>query len=93
MTRWTLWRSGSIGKKVSWVLDADIRDFFGQLDHEWLMRFLEHRIADRRVLRLIQKWLAAGVIEDGIWSQTTSRDGAGSIGIATARERLPALRL
>ena len=53
-------------RKVSWVLDADIRDFFGQLDHEWLMRFLEHRIADRRVLRLIQKWLAAGVIEDGI---------------------------
>jgi RNA-directed DNA polymerase len=57
-------------KKVSWVLDADIRDFFGQLDHEWLMKFLEHRIADRRVLRLIQKWLAAGVIEDGIRSQT-----------------------
>jgi group II intron reverse transcriptase/maturase len=57
-------------KKVSWVLDADIRDFFGQLDHDWLLRFLKHRIADRRVLRLIQKWLAAGVIEDGIWSQT-----------------------
>ncbi|MDQ6775935.1 MAG: group II intron reverse transcriptase/maturase [Actinomycetota bacterium] len=57
-------------RKVGWVLDADIRDFFGQLDHEWLMRFLEHRIADRRVLRLIQKWLAAGVIEDGIWSGT-----------------------
>jgi RNA-directed DNA polymerase len=57
-------------RKVSWVLDADIRDFFGQLDHEWLMKFLEHRIADRRVLRLIQKWLVAGVIEDGIWSQT-----------------------
>jgi group II intron reverse transcriptase/maturase len=57
-------------KKVSWVLDADIRDFFGQLDHEWLMRFLEHRIADQRVLRLIQKWLAAGVIENGNWSQT-----------------------
>jgi RNA-directed DNA polymerase len=56
-------------RKVSWVLDADIRDFFGQLDHDWLMRFLEHRIADRRVLRLIQKWLAAGVIEDGKWSQ------------------------
>jgi group II intron reverse transcriptase/maturase len=57
-------------RKVSWVLDADIRDFFGQIDHDWLMKFLEHRIADRRVLRLIQKWLAAGVIEDGIWSQT-----------------------
>jgi RNA-directed DNA polymerase len=55
-------------KKVNWVLDADIRDFFGQLDHAWLRRFLEHRIADRRVLRLIDKWLAAGVVEDGQWS-------------------------
>ena len=57
-------------KKVNWVLDADIRDFFDSLDHGWLMKFLEHRIADRRVLRLIQKWLAAGVIEDGAWSET-----------------------
>jgi RNA-directed DNA polymerase len=57
-------------KRVSWVLDADIRDFFGQLDHDWLERFLEHRIADRRVLRLIQKWLAAGIIENGEWSKT-----------------------
>jgi group II intron reverse transcriptase/maturase len=56
-------------KRVNWVLDADIRDFFGQLDHVWLRKFLEHRIADRRVLRLIDKWLAAGVIEDGEWSQ------------------------
>ena len=54
--------------KVNWVLDADIRDFFGQLDRAWLGRFLQHRIADRRILRLIQKWLAAGVIEDGEWS-------------------------
>ncbi len=52
-------------RKVNWVLDADIRDFFGQLDHAWLRKFLEHRIADERVLRLIGKWLAAGVIEDG----------------------------
>ena len=57
-------------KKVNWVLDADIRDFFTNLDHGWLGRFLEHRIADRRVLRLIEKWLAAGVIEDGNWSET-----------------------
>src|SRR5262249_36144728 len=55
-------------KKVNWVLDADIRDFFTSLDHGWLARFLEHRIADRRILRLIQKWLSAGVIEDGNWS-------------------------
>jgi len=55
-------------KKVNWVLDADIRDFFNQLDHSWLRKFLEHRIADKRVLRLIGKWLAAGVIEDGEWT-------------------------
>ena len=57
-------------KKVNWVLDADIRDFFTNLDHGWLGKFLEHRIADRRVLRLIEKWLAAGVIEAGEWSET-----------------------
>jgi RNA-directed DNA polymerase len=52
-------------KRVNWVLDADIRDFFGTLDHEWLVRFLEHRVADRRVVRLIQRWLRAGVLEEG----------------------------
>ena len=56
-------------KRVNWVLDADVRDFFNQLDHSWLERFLEHRIADKRVLRLIRKWLSAGVIEDGQWSE------------------------
>jgi RNA-directed DNA polymerase len=55
-------------KRVNWVLDLDFRDYFSSLDHQWLVRFLEHRIADRRVLRLIQKWLAAGVIEDGSWT-------------------------
>jgi group II intron reverse transcriptase/maturase len=58
-------------KNVSWVLDADIREFFTSLDHRWLARFLEHRIADQRILRLIQKWLNAGVIENGARSQTT----------------------
>jgi group II intron reverse transcriptase/maturase len=57
-------------KRVNWVLDADIRDFFGQLDRVWLRKFLEHRIADKRVLRLVDKWLAAGVVEDGEWSAT-----------------------
>jgi RNA-directed DNA polymerase len=57
-------------RKVNWVLDADIRDFFGQLDRGWLMKFLRHRIADERVLRLIGKWLAAGVIEDGEWAES-----------------------
>jgi len=57
-------------RRVNWILDADIRDYFSKLDHSWLGRFLEHRIADKRVLRLIQKWLGAGVIEDGDWSET-----------------------
>lgn len=52
-------------RKVNWVLDADIRAFFDTLSHEWLVKFVEHRIADRRVVRLIQKWLSAGVLEDG----------------------------
>lgn len=51
--------------KVNWVLDADIQGFFETLNHEWLIRFLEHRIADRRIVRLIEKWLRAGVLEDG----------------------------
>jgi RNA-directed DNA polymerase len=51
--------------KVGWVVDADFRDFLGTLDHGWLVKFLEHRIGDRRVVRLIQKWLRAGVLEDG----------------------------
>jgi group II intron reverse transcriptase/maturase len=57
-------------KKVNWVLDADIRGFFDTIDHGWLMRFLEHRIADRRILRLIQKWLSAGVMEEGKWTKS-----------------------
>lgn len=52
-------------RKVNWVLDADIRSFFDTLDHGWLMKFIEHRIADRRVVRHIRKWLKAGVMEDG----------------------------
>jgi group II intron reverse transcriptase/maturase len=65
-------------KKVNFVLDADIRDFFTRLDQSWLERFLEHRIADRRVLRLIQKWLRAGVIEDGEWSDTQEGTAQGA---------------
>jgi len=62
--------AGILRKKVNWVLDADIRDFFTKLDQGWLERFLEHRIADQRILRLIRRWLAAGVIENGEWSPT-----------------------
>jgi group II intron reverse transcriptase/maturase len=65
-------------KKINWVLDADLRDFFGSLDRAWLERFLGHRIADRRVLRLIQKWLRAGVIEDGEWSQSETGTAQGA---------------
>jgi RNA-directed DNA polymerase len=61
---------GITRRRVNWVFDVDIRDYFSSLDHSWLVKFLEHRIADKRVLRLIQKWLKAGVIEDGIWSKT-----------------------
>ena len=55
----------TLRRKVNWVLDADIRGFFDTLDHGWLVKFIEHRVADRRVVRLIQKWLKAGVVEDG----------------------------
>ena len=70
--------TGIYRKRVNWVLDADIRDFFTSLDQAWLGRFLEHRIADRRVLRLIQKWLRAGVIEAGEWSGTEQGTAQGA---------------
>src|SRR6202167_2923009 len=57
-------------KRVNWVLDADIRGFFDNMSHEWTTKFIEHRVADGRILRLIQKWLKAGVSEDGQWSET-----------------------
>ncbi len=65
-------------KNVNWVLDADIRDFFSSLQRGWLEKFLEHRIADQRVLRLIQKWLSAGVIVDGEWSATNTGTAQGA---------------
>jgi group II intron reverse transcriptase/maturase len=65
-------------KRVNFVLDADISDFFTSLDQSWLVRFLEHRIADKRVLGLIQKWLRAGVIEDGDWSETEEGTAQGA---------------
>lgn len=57
-------------RKIDWVLDADIKGFFDNLSHEWLLKFVEHRIADQRILRLIAKWLKAGVSEEGEWSKT-----------------------
>jgi RNA-directed DNA polymerase len=72
--------AGLLTRKVNWVLDADIRGFFEAIDHEWLVRFVGHRVADRRVVRLIQKWLNAGVLEDGTrtWSEMGTPQG-GSI--------------
>jgi len=61
---------GILRKKVNWVLDADICGFFDNLSHEWAIKFIEHRVADRRILRLMQKWLRAGVSEGGQWSET-----------------------
>ncbi len=57
-------------RKVNWVLDADIQGFFDTISHEWMLRFLEHRIVDPRILRLVRKWLRAGISEDGAWSRT-----------------------
>ena len=54
---------------MNWVLDADIRGFFDQISHEWTVKFIEHRVGDPRMVRLIQKWLKAGVSEDGQWSE------------------------
>jgi group II intron reverse transcriptase/maturase len=65
-------------RKVNWVLDADIRGFYDAIDHGWMLRFLEHRIADQRVVRLIRKWLTAGVIEKGQWSETTQGAAQGA---------------
>jgi RNA-directed DNA polymerase len=73
-----LWMGISHGK-VNWVLDADIQGFFDAINHEWLLKFLGHRIADRRILRLIRKWLTAGVSEDGEWSRTTVGTPQGSV--------------
>ncbi len=66
-------------KKVNWVIDADIQGFFDAVNHEWLLKFVEHRVADRRILRLIRKWLRAGVSEDGQWSKTEVGTPQGSV--------------
>src|ERR1700740_1497648 len=73
--------AGLLTKKVNWVLDVDIRSFFDGLSHEWLVKFVEHRVADRRVVRLIQKWLNAGVLEEG--RRTRVEEGTPQGGSAT----------
>ena len=66
-------------KKVNWILDADIEKFFDTVNQEWLIRFLEHRIGDKRVIRLIQKWLKAGILEDGVVHASEVGTGQGSV--------------
>ncbi len=66
-------------KKVNWVLDADIKGFFDEIDREWLVKFLEHRIGDKRMIRLIRRWLNAGIIEDADWSDTGKGTPQGSV--------------
>ena len=61
---------GIVRRRVNWILDADIRGFFDNMSHEWIDRFVQHRIADSRILRLIRKWMRAGASEDGEWSET-----------------------
>jgi RNA-directed DNA polymerase len=66
-------------KKVNWILDADIRAFFDTINQQWLVRFLEHRIGDKRIIRLIQKWLKAGILEDGVVKASDTGTGQGSV--------------
>lgn len=66
-------------RKINWVLDADIRSFFDTLDHEWVLKFLGHRVADPRVHRLVALWLKAGVLEEGKWFQTLEGTPQGGI--------------
>ena len=65
--------------EVNWILDADVRSFFDELSQEWLVRFLEHRIGDRRIIRLIQKWLKVGILEDGIVTVSDRGTGQGAV--------------
>jgi group II intron reverse transcriptase/maturase len=70
---------GIVRKHVNWILDLDIRSFFDRLQHDWLIRFVEHRIGDRRIVRLIQKWLKAGVMEEGQWTETKEGSPQGAV--------------
>jgi RNA-directed DNA polymerase len=70
---------GITRKKVNWILDLDIKSFFDRIDHDWMIQFVEHRIADQRIVRLIQKWLKAGVMEDGRWFETKEGTPQGAV--------------
>jgi len=70
---------GMVRKRVNWVLDLDIRAFFDKIEHAWLVKFVEHRIGDKRIVRLIQKWLKAGVMEEGQWFETKEGTPQGAV--------------
>jgi RNA-directed DNA polymerase len=70
---------GIMRKKVNWILDLDVQAFFDKIDHAWMVKFVEHRIGDKRIVRLIQKWLKAGVMEQGRWFETKEGTPQGSV--------------
>ena len=70
---------GITSRKVNYILDADIRSFFDTVNQGWLVRFIKHRISDRRIIRLIQKWLRAGVLEDRVVTVSETGTGQGSV--------------
>jgi RNA-directed DNA polymerase len=78
---------GLVRRNVGGVLDADIRSFFDSMSHEWTMQFVQHRVADNRILRLIQKWLQAGVMAEGRWEETTEGTPQGAV-----ISRIPSIR-
>jgi len=71
--------AGITQKKVNWVLDLDVKSFFDKIEHDWMIQFVEHRMADRRIVRLIQKWWQAGVVEDGRWFETEEGTPQGAV--------------
>jgi retron-type reverse transcriptase len=83
---------GIKSRRVNFIFDADVASFFDSVSKHWLVRFVEHRIGDPRIIRLIQKWLKAGVLEDGVVTVSEKGTGQGSV-ISPPLQRLPALRV
>src|SRR5262245_3309585 len=83
---------GIASKRVNFIFDADVRSFFDEVSQSWLVRFVEHRVGDPRIIRLIRKWLKAGVLEDGVVTVSDKGTGQGSV-LTAARQCLPALRV
>ncbi|MFO1195947.1 MAG: reverse transcriptase domain-containing protein [Burkholderiaceae bacterium] len=84
---------GVTARKVNWILDADISKFFDTIEHDWLIKFIEHRVADARVIRLLKKWLHAGVLEDGQVTRSELGTVQGREHQPAAGQHLPALRV